>query len=321
MRSCPDKRCHVPDVACRLGEMTPADCLTWCKANEGEEPDPESKRDGSKTLFPWTGTALGTAELAFLTGRGDARLIAILGPHNAGKTTLLAAWYQHIGRSGKVGTVPFAGSFTLEGWEAVAHTLRWEGGVPSFPPHTSSGAGRTPGMLHLAIRDQSKELYDFLFADSPGEWFQRWAVDNAASDAEGARWLALRASAFLITADCEALAGSSRGSARSTLIQLVRRTASERRGRPTAIVWTKADIAIAPQMRTTIMEAARTAIPDIAEFSCSVTDFQLENQTITAEESAKAILQWTIEMNGRGVNLNLPDLPVDDPFFNFGIAL
>lgn len=320
MRPCPDRRCHVPDVACHLGEDTPFDCKVWKQGVGDRAAIAQAKAEGAYTLFPWTGTAFGTEELLFLTGRGEARLVAIVGAHNAGKTTLLAAWYQQTGKTGRIGEHLFAGSFTLEGWEAVAHALRWNGAGPSFPPHTSSGAGRTPGMLHLGVRQENGELEDFLFADSPGEWFQRWATDSTAEDAKGARWLSERAAVFIITADCEALSGPGRGSARASLVQLIRRTANERGSRPVALVWTKADLVISDNIKSAITEAARLAIPDIEEFSCSVSNVKDGDQIVRPEESLQMILNWAVKPYPRGFAPIVGVVPTNDPFLKYGDA-
>lgn len=318
MRACPDPRCHIPDVNCFLGEETPAECPVWCGSKGDEAESTLSSAGGKDTLLPWSGSALGTGDLAFLTARGEAKLIALLGAHNAGKTTLLAAWYQKLGRSGLVGNSRFSGSFSLEGWEAVGHALRWEGGAPRFPPHTSSGAGRAPGMLHLALRDENSRLCDFLFADSPGEWFERWSVDRNASDAEGARWLVDRASSLIIIADCEALAGEERGRARSDVIQLIRRVANERNERPVALVWTKADIAISQPIRDAIRDAAIRVVPGIKEFSSSVINFEMFGAKINAEEALTEILTWALQPVQRGFEVPNSISRASDPFFNIG---
>jgi hypothetical protein len=317
MRKCPNRRCFVPDVNCALGEPTPSACKVWV-GGATQTVAAQEAAEGTQSLAPWSGAAMGTRDLAFLTGRGEAKLIAIIGAHNAGKTTLLAAWYQHLGRNGRTMGQRFAGSFSLTGWEAVAHALRWEGGVPKFPAHTSSGAGRAPGMLHLALRAENGELNDFLFADSPGEWFQRWAVDRDANDAEGARWLADRTSVMLLVADCEALSGPQRGSARSDFIQLIRRAAQERRDRPVALVWTKADVAIAEAIRKAVQDAAHKAMPDILEFHVSIKDFDLNGQHHVATETVEQVLAWAIEPLARGFVLPDPEIAADDPFFHIG---
>lgn len=318
MHKCRNRRCFAPDVACALGEDTPADCKEWLSGTgtEGEAGKPQAEDRNSS--LPWAGTAMGTRDLAFLAARGEAKLIAILGAHNAGKTTLLAAWYQHLGRSGKIGSQAFAGSFSLTGWEAVAHALRWEGGSPKFPPHTSSGGRRTPGMLHLALRDDNDELADYLFADSPGEWFQRWAVERDAPDAEGARWLVERAAALIVIADCEALSGPQRGSARSDMIQLIRRTAQERGKRPVALVWTKADLTVSDAIRGAVRDQAFRSMPDIAEYAVSIKDFEFDGKQQTAKLAIEAVLGWTIAPMERGFSLPIPPIQTDDPFFRIG---
>jgi hypothetical protein len=173
-------------------------------------------------------------------------------------------------------------------------------------------------MLHLAVRQSDNELVDFLFADSPGEWFQRWAIDSSAEDAEGARWLAERASVFLITADCEALSSPSRGTARSSLIQLIRRTANERRGRPVALVWTKADIEVSPNIRRSIVDAAKLVIPEIEEFSCSVSNLIVDGHEIVAQDSMGDVLKWAVKPYPRGFTPEEFRISSNDPFLNYG---
>src|SRR3712207_7219078 len=52
----------------------------------------------------------------------------------------------------------FAGSYTLGGWENLAHSLRWQGGHgPMFPPHTSTGAVRMPRSEEHTSELQSRQ--------------------------------------------------------------------------------------------------------------------------------------------------------------------
>lgn len=319
MPRCPDPRCHAPEVACRLGEPTPSACPTWRRSNASGQP--EDVRDDPQFIrLPWSGAALGTTDLAFLTARSEPKLVALIGPHNAGKTTLLGAWYQRIGRTGRVGAGSFAGSYSLEGWEAVAHALRWEGGAPRFPPHTSSGSGRAPGLLHLAFRGEDGELADHLFADTPGEWFQRWAVDASAPDAEGARWVMERAAALMLVADCEALSGAGRGQARSDLVNLARRVASERRGRPTALVWTKADVTVPPAIRSAVESAAKLVIPELAQFETSVVTRRGDGAEIDPMASVGAALDWATLPPLRGFEPAYYQPARNDPFFSLAVS-
>jgi len=200
-------------------------------------------------------------------------MIGIMGAENAGKTTLLAAWYLLIGRGAHVSSRhSFAGSFTLSGWEAVARSMQWApGSRPEFPAHTSTrSGGRGQGLLHLTFREDGERIRDYLFTDAPGLWFQKWAINEEAIDAVGARWIAENADAFLIVADCAALSGGDKGSARAALQLLARRLGASRRGRPVTLVWAKSDIPIAAEMENAVREAVRSQIPDVEEFKVSM---------------------------------------------------
>jgi Double-GTPase 2 len=315
---CSESRCHAPKIACYRGETALDDCGFWHRSNIGASP---AVADGNTAYsrLPWSGSALGTTDLGFLTARADPKLVAFLGPHNAGKTTLLAAWYLLLGRLGAVGDHLFAGSYSLEGWEAVAHALRWEGKRPSFPRHTSSGAGRAPGLLHLALRGPSGRLEDVLFADAPGEWFQRWAVESEAPDAAGARWLADRASVLAIVADCESLVAEDRGNARASMVNLIRRVAATRDSRPVALVWAKADINIPSAIRKAVLDAALLVMPDIEEFSVSVVDHEANGVKVDNVESLMALFRWSVAPLSRGVGNVETKLSTSDPFFAFGM--
>jgi len=199
-------------------------------------------------------------------------MIAVIGPENAGKTTLLAAWYLMIGRGTHgVQDATFAGSYTLSGWEAVARAMQWEpGAAPEFPPHTSTQGGREKGLLHLSFHTAPGSRRDYLFTDAPGLWFQKWALNERSAEGAGGAWIAANADAFLIVADSAALAGPDRSSARSSLQFLARRLAASRRGRPVILVWTKSDVAVDPEMKRSILDAISSQIPDYEEFQVSV---------------------------------------------------
>jgi hypothetical protein len=219
----------------------------------------------------WSGSAFGVADLELVAARRRPRLVALVGPHDAGKTTLLGATYLALTRSGRLGPDRFAGSYTLGGWEAVSHGMRWRPGVPpGFPPHTPSGAGRAPGLLHLALRQSEGGLVDLLVTDAPGEWFTRWASDRNAEEAQGAQWIARHADAFVLVLDSAALAGAARGEARARSALLAQRLGAEAGGRPVAAVWAKADVSVPAGMRQSINDAVNRFIPNVVEFAVAL---------------------------------------------------
>ena len=266
---CPRQHCFAPGTGCALGHVALDNCPEWQgSAASGADSAPST----DETLLPWTGNAMGLVDLGFVTGRGKPIVVGIVGSQNAGKTTLLAAWYLLLGRGARLNSNwRIAGSYTLQGWETVAGVMRWEPGQPpSFPAHTTSRSARSPGLLHLAFRKTDGGFQDFLLTDAPGEWFHRWAVNREAPEAEGARWVAEHADVFLMIADREALSGRTVGPARSALQLLARRLGAERGTRRVALVWSKADIVPTAEAETAVRDAVNNAIPGADEFKVSI---------------------------------------------------
>jgi hypothetical protein len=315
MDDCPQQSCFVPDTGCALGHVDLSTCPAYPGAGK-ETPAPEPTDD---VLLPWSGSALGLADLAFVAGRARPRIIATIGPQNAGKTTMLGAWYLLLGRgAADLRAGQFAGSFSLAGWEAVAETLRWAPGqAPGFPPHTTSRSGRAPGLLHLSFRAGQEQPTDYLFTDAPGEWFHRWAINRDGPEAAGARWIAKHADVLLLVADREALSGATMGSARSALQLLAARVADERKSRPVALVWTKADVPIAPVMEESVHQSVFGPIPEAEEFSVSITPGDTGEPQ--ADDALTSLLDWAL--TARRPRADLPPAPPasDDPLFMYGV--
>src|SRR5258708_15531651 len=209
----------------------------------GGQVDADSERH---LRLPWTGNSLGVRDLDLVAASNRTTMVGVVGPYNAGKTTLLTMIYLLLRRGEQLPAWRFGGSSTLIGWENLAAKMRWhtgEGG-PRFPEHTSRGAGRRPGLLHLAIRGRDEIKHDFLLTDPPGEWFSNWALKAQADGAEGARWVESHGDRFLLLVDREALCSDERGKARDLFRDLARRLSGGLRGRPVAAVWTKSDKAI-----------------------------------------------------------------------------
>ena len=315
MAECPRETCFWPDAPCNLGHFDPSMCPVvkpGSKAKQDDRLSPEG------VAMPWSGGLLGLTDLGFVAGRNKPTVLAIVGPQNAGKTTLLAAWYLLLGR----GLAPddelrFAGSCSLAAWEVVASSLRWEPGSipPIFPPHTSSRSTRMPGLLHLAFKWDIDHRKDYVVTDAPGEWFRNWAVNRDDSGAEGARWAAEHADAFLLVADHEALAGRERSVARTDIQLLARRLADELHGRPVALVWTKTDIPIPEDTEVAVRRTVFRAIPHAVEFSVSIMS---ELDGTETGQGFLDLLRWTLNVRRPTVRLSEPAGDSLDPVFTFG---
>ena len=236
---CRDMYCYAPDTACHLGNTKLSDCENW--RSEGESLRAESSDDYRP---PWSGLALGSVDLSAVAATRRARIVAIVGAADAGKTSALAAYFIQLRRGHCVDGLRFAGSFTLLGWDQIAHHAEFPpGGSRSFPPHTTSG--RSPALLHVRLASSPKQMFDVYFTDVPGEWFEEWAFE--AASAPGAQWIAERADLFVLLSDTGALKGPERGQARSSYQVLARRVASAAGGRKVIPIRTKSDLGEIPE--------------------------------------------------------------------------
>lgn len=273
-------RCGNPNCfahegeGCALGEIPHTACARWRGQDAPEAAAPATET--SHVSVPWSGSALGLADLAHLTPRGRHILIGVLGAHDAGKTTLLTGAYLQLLRGQRIGEFHFAGSRTLGAWESLAAHTRFDDPIKgsAFPPHTPRGTQRVPGLLHLALRNQQDEHRDVFFTDAPGEWFTRWAINKQAPEAEGARWTAQHADAFMVFADCERLSGSQCGNARRETRQLIERLSNSALREPVLLIWAKSDCLPDEAVQSAVRTTLNQRIPHAREFSTSVKDLK-----------------------------------------------
>ncbi len=315
MVECPRETCYWPDTTCNEGHLDHSKCPVL---KTDSAPKHEDRPPSDAVAMPWSGSVLGLADLGFVSGRSKPIVLAIIGPQNAGKTTLLAAWYLLLGRGFRPDDdLRLSGSRSLAGWEAVASPLRWEPGSipPTFPPHTSSHSARFPGLLHLAFKRDNGRCRDFVMTDAPGEWFRKWAVNRETPEAEGARWAAEHADAFLLVADREALAGSERGAARAGIQLLARRLAGDLRGRPVALVWTKNDTSVPEDVERAVRSTVLKAMPSAAEFAVSIKSDTAGTDT---GQGLLDLLRWVLKARRPTVRLPEPASDNLDPLFMFG---
>lgn len=308
---CPAKDCFAPDLPCQEGKLDLVKC-------------PHFKVIASVALAPgdtgvshrltWSGNSLGAVDVRTVAARSRPSLIGLVGAYDAGKTTLLTALYLLLTGGHHPPSYRFAGSNSLGGWETLAYTMRrLPDSGPTFPPHTPANVGRVPGMLHLALRGDGERRREVLLTDAPGEWFERWAVDKASPQAEGAKWMAEHASAFALFADCQALSGPDRGPAHADLSLLADRLADEVRGRPVAVVWSKSDIAVRDTIRQRLREQFARRFPHLREFETSITPAGGEKPAMAVLD----ILEWLLLPSSPHARAAAPRLSPEDPFLSY----
>ena len=263
--TCPVTHCDAPDVSCNMGNDYRTCPLRLSRALDEDLVATQTiAGDEGAASVPWSSGSLGLRDVSFVAAQGKPIVIGVVGPHNSGKTSLLTAIYLMMSQGAETRGLAFAGSYTLGAWESLAHHLRWTGGrAPTFPPHTSRAQARVPGLLHLTLGETPPaQKLDILLTDAPGEWFARWAINEDAHDAEGARWVGRNADVLLVVVDSEALAGEERGLARNEIREIARRISSVRGNRPIALVWSKADVTAPETIRDQVRASFRTQFGD-----------------------------------------------------------
>jgi hypothetical protein len=305
-RRCKRPACGAPQFLCVMGDDF-ADCPYFLAADTTKE----STGTTEGQPFPWSGLALGEEDLATIAALGRTRIVALVGLHDSGKTTALAAAMIDR-RRGSCASGVFAGSLTLLGWQQIARHLEWPPrGSGGFPPHTTSADGRVPSLLHFALRQADEEISHLLYADVPGEWFRDWSFDEDSS--KGASWLAEHADSFVLFADSAALAGEDRGAARGDYEALALRVASVAEGRPVVPIRTKADIAVPDEVLSQVeaLNERRFSAPTVA---VSIYDNAGDPITLPVDAGTAAAL--------RARPFRLADSsPVDDPLLALGTQM
>ena len=312
---CKLPHCHVPETPCDCGELEYwKHCPHYIR---GDDVDGTLSDSDHGTEFPWTGNTLGLDELTWLAARQRPRVLAPVGPQNAGKTTFLVAMYLGLCRGMRLQGHRFAGSYTIGGWENLANYLRYppQGVGPGFPPHTPAAAKVVPGLLHLAVRRDDGRLVETVIADASGEWFTDWSVNVDHPSAEGARWVARHSDGFLLFVDCDALAGPERGVARDALFTLAQRLAACVETRPVAVVWAKSDINLRPAMHEQVDKRLRQLFPTARHFRTTVKPADEHEDVTTQFLTVVASLLSPATCPG-----DIPAIAVrrpDDPFLAF----
>ncbi|HRW98600.1 MAG TPA: hypothetical protein P5280_03880 [Cyclobacteriaceae bacterium] len=316
-QGCKHSNCWPEDTGCNIeGEADYRQCKYWQSSGDGK--DESVSNQTADQILPWHGNSLGTTDLFFVAGRSQPLVIGVVGAQSAGKTTFLSSLYLSLNKTPQLTTGSFAGSYTLGGWENIAHYLRWDGNrYPGFPPHTTSEQSRIPGLLHVAFRNPKGQLRDILFTDAPGEWFSRWAVDKHDPTAKGADWVDHFASGFLFFVDSEAFAGNQRGIARSDLQNLLHQLSATVRNRPVAVIWAKSDVAIAEAIRRRLQTDFQSTLKNYKEFAvfAAPKDTMAENRGEGVSDS----VEWVLESveTVRNAAIRIPPVLDSDAFLAY----
>lgn len=215
-----------------------------------EKPLPRQTVINADEVAPWRGRHLNLAEAEDIVRRSPARVISVLGPYNAGKTSLLASFFLQLA-NGHHGSFPyrFASSRTLYGFQdLVDRANKWSGQKDEqIVEHTPKDDGVSGGrFLHLGLRPANEtddRHIDVLLSDVTGEWIDKW---TKLANEESKRRLAFvpRSNGFVIVADAEKLMSEDGMDMDDSIGLLIRRTlsmAGPGQGRGFALILSKFD--------------------------------------------------------------------------------
>jgi hypothetical protein len=175
---CSNPACKVrQDGRCVEG-LDPNECPHYGKALAAEPSGGAVADDQHGIILP-SGDLLDREEASQVLRRGASRVIAVVAPKDAGKTTLIASVFELFLR-GPIGPFRFCGSRTMYGFERACHPSR--GLSRNAIPKTERTPLTDVKFYHAALRRPGEPMLDLLFADRNGEDY-----GSAADDASAAR--------------------------------------------------------------------------------------------------------------------------------------
>lgn len=179
------------------------------------------------TPAPWSGRHLDPGGLYDLMQHTPARLIGVLGPYNAGKTTLLTSIFLQVASDRRNHEFPyhFASSRTLHSWRQLIDRARAWSGKPTDEIVAHTPTAEEAGFLHLGLRPTSRSddrHIDVLLSDLAGEWITDWAVRAQELSRQRLAFLR-RCDGFVVLADSAELMGQKAGQMDATLAAILRR--------------------------------------------------------------------------------------------------
>jgi hypothetical protein len=132
------------------------------------------------------GNELGALDSLDVMRARYGHLIGIVGSTAVGKTCFLSSLYLMASSGILPSPYRFAGSLTLQGFEDRARGVRqWPNGrLPAqLADRTVLSDPRQPSLLHLGIHHSgTKQQFDLLLTDLPGEWTDNLALRSANAD-------------------------------------------------------------------------------------------------------------------------------------------
>lgn len=174
---CGNPSCRVAETGKCVEGLETAICPNYGKAPGSlvndlhkAEPIPEVA-----TIIFSSAQKLTIPETVELLRKHQSVVVAIIGPHDAGKTSLIASIHD-LFQEGPIGSFEFAASSTLHAFEAASHDSRMESGRES--PNTVRTQRGGVGFYHFDVgHNKTQECITLLLGDRAGEEYLEAADD------------------------------------------------------------------------------------------------------------------------------------------------
>lgn len=178
-KKCANPECKVSENGRCIEGLSFEDCPTYGRELEGQVPPDEIEQAETTVnlVSLQSGTSLQLERASELLGHQDGRVVAIVGPRDAGKTSLIASLFD-LFQEGPIGTVAFSGSETLHAFELACHDSR-TASRRTTPVQERTGHGNVR-FYHLKLSvDSENSNMTLLLGDRAGEQY-RTASDDLA---------------------------------------------------------------------------------------------------------------------------------------------
>lgn len=122
-------------------------------------------------VYTYNGQAMNQQELFQFSAHEDLKLVLVAGPFSSGKTTLETMLY-YVFLEGKNKKLDFGGSYTIPGFKKRTEKILYSSGEPE-PVMRRTFLQDTDCFLHLRVCDETGQSQNLIFADLPGEIFEK----------------------------------------------------------------------------------------------------------------------------------------------------
>lgn len=169
---CTNKDCKVQQTGqCHIGHDPIESCPNYAQPQKGIEPvvEDEAPPAAPPAVEIASSDVMLIADLARFLRQRKPRVVALVGEHKAGKTTLISSVYEAYCK-GPFADLTFAGSKTLVGFAKLhAYSLLNSGRSSPTVPRTSRN---TPlAFFHMALARTRHDIVDLIVADRSGETY------------------------------------------------------------------------------------------------------------------------------------------------------